>query len=88
MTDQTHPDLFGGRTRIVSRGSSPYIDRKKRMGFREQSDDPTTTCKYCAHRITINHHNKRYFKCALIGVSQSEATDIRLKNTCNRFAKK
>lgn len=42
-------------------------------------------CKYCDNFIRMEYHNKMYFKCRLIGDSNSEATDIRTKDTCNKF---
>ena len=35
-------------------------------------------CKTCKHCLCIDHHNRRYYKCELYGVSYSEATDWRL----------
>ena len=44
------------------------------------------TCKTCAHCIKCRYHNKTYYKCELWYVSNSEATDIRLKNVaCKKF---
>jgi len=40
-------------------------------------------CNNCEHRISFNCHNKRYHKCALQGVSQCEASDIRLSYVCD-----
>jgi len=52
------------------------------------ASDKTESCRYCIHRHHYKYHDKHYHKCDLIGVSHSEATDIRLKNTCNKFGKK
>ena len=44
------------------------------------------TCKTCAFLRECNYHNKRYYKCALKGITRSEATDIRLKDpACSRY---
>ena len=44
------------------------------------------TCKTCAHCIRYRYHNKTYYKCELWYVSNSEATDIRLKTVaCNKY---
>lgn len=34
-------------------------------------------CKDCKSFFQGRYHNKRYYKCKLIGLSNSEATDIR-----------
>lgn len=44
-------------------------------------------CKNCENRISGEYHNKNYHKCKLLGFSNSEATDIRLKNVCNQHEK-
>ena len=42
-------------------------------------------CKNCAYLINDGYHNKRYYKCQLLGYSRGEATDIRLSYVCDRF---
>ena len=37
-------------------------------------------CKNCKHLI-----KSKYYKCELLGISNSTATDIRLSNTCIQF---
>ena len=44
----------------------------------------TESCKHCINCFSVED-NKRFYKCKLIGNSACEATDIRLKNTCNKF---
>ena len=51
---------------------------KKSVSFQEQ-------CRICIHKRTFEYHNKNYHKCVLQGVSQSEASDIRLSNVCDLF---
>ena len=36
-------------------------------------------CRDCCHLISWEGHNRRYHKCELYGLTQSEATDWRLK---------
>jgi hypothetical protein len=44
------------------------------------------TCKTCKHCLKINYHCKTYYKCDLWFISNSEATDIRLKNNaCGKY---
>ena len=45
----------------------------------------TESCKHCIHCFYVEPTNKKYYKCKLIGNSACDATDIRLKNTCNKF---
>lgn len=35
-------------------------------------------CRDCKHCLTYDYHNRRYYKCKLYGLSNSEATDWRL----------
>lgn len=44
-------------------------------------------CKICKHSYGRTYHNKTYYKCIFIGCSHGTATDIRLKNGCNKFEK-
>jgi hypothetical protein len=39
-------------------------------------------CKYCK---VIEYHDKRYRKCSLLGISASEASDIRASGLCDLF---
>ena len=51
---------------------------KKSVSFEKQ-------CRICRHLRTFEYHNKKYHKCSLQGVSQSEASDIRLSDVCDLF---
>ncbi len=43
-------------------------------------------CKNCKSYLEFRYHNKRYRKCRLIGLSHSEATDIRKSDmACNLY---
>ena len=43
-------------------------------------------CKYCK-KINVNYKN--YYKCEIMGITSSTATDIRLKDYgCNKFENK
>ncbi len=37
-------------------------------------------CKTCMHLFKLEYHDKTYYKCELWKMSNSQATDIRLKN--------
>ena len=66
---------------------SPYQLIKAQNKYR-LAENKEQSCRRCIHRVPIEFHNKNYHKCEMIGDSRSEATDIRLKNTCNKFMKK
>lgn len=83
--DYMHPDLFGGETPMAEPALSPYQKRKKQLQYRKADKDSDERCKNCEHCIRISYHGKNYYKCELIGMSHSEATDIRLSYTCNQF---
>ena len=52
-----------------------------RLGTKEQS------CQTCQYVMGMEYHGKVYYKCFLLGDSNSEKTDIRLKNVCNKYTK-
>ena len=77
-------DIFGN----LSEPPEPKHDgnRYKTMqelhGIKEGDD----TCKTCKHCLRERYHGRTYFKCELWYISNSEATDIRLKNrACNKY---
>ena len=43
------------------------------------------SCKHCINCLRKRGNSKTFYKCKLIGCSASTATDIRLKDTCNKF---
>ena len=45
------------------------------------------SCKTCDHHHRYEYHNKYYHKCELLGISNSEATDIRESCVCNKWEK-
>ena len=81
-------DLFGNEKEAVfvkKKGQSDYQYRKQNLDYR--LGDKNKCCKNCKHLWSFHYHGKNYHKCELIGISQSAATDIRLKNTCKRWEK-
>ena len=64
--------------------SSPYQRFKQRWQYR-QSDNKDRRCKNCKYHHRLEYHNKYYHKCELLGISHSEATDVRVSCVCNRF---
>jgi len=83
--------LFGGEIDtddiIVPSGHSPYLDFKRRYNYRRSRLGlyDRKCCGTCAKFIKYDYHDKTYFKCRLIGMSNSVATDIRKSNTCNAW---
>ena len=46
-------------------------------------------CKDCKYHHRFDYHYKYYHKCEKLGISNSEATDIRLKDVaCNLYEEK
>lgn len=45
----------------------------------------TNKCKNCLYLTSGGGNVRGYYKCELIGVSNSSATDIRLKNVCDKW---
>ena len=66
--------------------NSPYISFKKRNNYHKAINKYACckTCKYCLKKWG---NTSNYYKCELIGVSSSEATDIRVRNVCNLWDK-
>ncbi len=83
-------DIFGKETDI--RSLTPTIDTKPKdrtikgkfrsaYGFYKNHK-----CKECQHHVILHYHNKNFHKCRMIGISNSSATDICLKDyACKLF---
>ena len=74
-------NLFGEEDNLVKKSRKKYITMQESFGLKEGFK-----CKNCKHFV-INHlNNKKYFKCALWYISNSEATDIRANATaCTKY---
>lgn len=83
---QLHPDLFGGLSKIVEpeviRG--PIKARKKEIGYVQQWDSKRQ-CRHCSYLTRVYHNNRTFFKCQLIGITNSAASDVRLYAHCRLF---
>lgn len=62
-----------------------YQQWKYDNNYRKANSDKR--CKNCKH-ILIKQEQKNYYKCFLLGISGSPATDIRLSNVCDCFTPK
>ena len=80
-------NLFGEVVDIVPDKPKSIYQQFKRANNYRLYTIKSISCKTCKHLSGFDYHNKRYYKCELIGISHSEATDIRLKNVCNKWAK-
>lgn len=82
-------DIFGNLIDIetISEEEHKLKHQTIKQNFRNmyglKKDDK---CANCAHLYARYHNNRTYYKCKKIGLSNSKATDIRLKDTaCNLF---
>ena len=82
-------DIFGNAIPVEKlelknrRGREKYKTMQQLYG-----ELPEHKCKECKHCICIDYHNRTYYKCELWIMSNSAATDIRLKNVaCKKFEK-
>ena len=66
----------------VSKPRSPYQQWKLENNYRKANSE--NRCKDCKNLFVRQEKNK-YYKCILLGLSGSSATDVRLSNVCNLF---
>lgn len=79
-------DIFGNLSEPPEpkHNGNRYRTMQELHGIKEGDD----TCKDCKHCLRERYHNRTYFKCELWFISNSAATDIRLKNkACNKYEK-
>ena len=86
MTDY-QMDIFGDAVAVEdidTRMPRSSIKSRFRKMYGFDDEHICKDCKYCVY----TERDKRWYKCLLMGVSASEATDIRLKDTaCTRWEK-
>jgi len=58
---------------------------KNLFGYRKGN---LNKCRDCRHLATEGHHNRKFYKCMLMGTSRSPASDVRLSYGCNKFKAK
>lgn len=79
-------DIFGNEVEIeevpaVKKGRPKFKTMQEKYG-----EFKGFQCKGCKHCIRYEYHDKTYFKCDRWIISNSEATDIRLKDTaCKKY---
>jgi len=81
-------DLFGNEYDLNSLitecklfGKRQLIKQKIRYRLSENKDKCCKTCINCFSKKYAN----RYYKCKIIGDSDCSASDIRLKNVCDKW---
>lgn len=77
------PDLFGGETPIVEKVNMSDYQRFKLINNYRLSNGPQK-CKNCSN-ICKRQVGKVYYKCKLMGLSHSIATDIKVSHVCNTW---
>jgi hypothetical protein len=78
-------NLFGEMVEVDFSRSKPLsvYQRFKLINRYRKSDSPQ--CKTCKYHLVFEYHDKYYHKCELLGISNSEATDIRVSYVCNKW---
>ena len=81
-------DLFGNETTLSPNkryGHESEYQQFKRVNNYGSAVYKDKSCKHCVNKRKFHYNGKNYYKCILIGVSHSEATDIRLNRVCDKF---
>jgi hypothetical protein len=81
-------DFFTGESEVKNKpafGHMSLYQRIKARNHYQKSFSKDKRCKNCANCIVGDYHNKTYYKCKFIGISNSTATDIRAGNVCDLF---
>ena len=79
-------DIFGNEVEfddvpVIKKGKPKFKTMQEKYGTLE-----SFFCRDCKHLLKEDFHGKTYYKCELWYVSNSEATDIRLKHTaCRKY---
>ena len=78
-------NLFGELVEYPENRHRSQYQLIKRFNNYRLSNDNDVRCKNCVSHVAIEYHDKTYHKCLLIGVSNSEATDIRISHVCDKW---
>ena len=80
-------NLFGNLQEYPEKGAPAY--KSKYQIFKQLNHYRKGTtgecCKVCEFSIGFSYNGKNYYKCKLLGISNSQSTDIRLRNVCDKF---
>lgn len=78
-------EIINAETKKVRGGRLSIKDTFRKIHGYNKSD----YCKNCYFCICNTYRNRKYYKCYNLGLSNSEATDIRLKDyACDLFKRK
>ncbi len=80
-------NLFGETVEVIpkiNRSQSSY-QRFKILNHYGKVIGGFKRCKTCDHHRVFEYHDKYYHKCELLGISNSEATDIRVSYVCDKW---
>ena len=80
-------NLFGEEIKdeLLKVRMSKYQRIRDEYNYRPGIPELKRSCRYCAKKVKFKYHNKTYYKCTIIGISRSEATDIRLGDMCDKW---
>ena len=85
MTDY-QTDIFGNMIPVEDALSQKSRETIKSRFRKMYGYDDSHRCKDCKYLCIYYAGNSKYYKCNLMGISASEATDIRLKDpACTRW---
>ena len=74
---------------VKARPRSKYQQWKLENNYRKADDDKRCkNCKNLISKMAVCSSERNYYKCILLGMSSSPATDVRLSNVCNNFTPK
>lgn len=79
-------DLFGNEIDI-EKEAKPFLGhyQKWKRDNKYGASLDEKRCGNCVNARRVKSNVKTYYKCVLMGISNSEASDIRLKNVCDNF---
>ncbi len=82
-------DLFGYEVDELpkDKGRASKYQIWRNINYYRRAEDKEMSCETCKNRATRHPNKRQYHKCILIGMSFSSATDIRLRDICNRWEK-
>lgn len=78
-------NIFGEEIKPAFKKGLSIKDKFRRLhGYLEGG-----LCRNCKYFQKFSYHDRNYYKCLLMGLSNSEATDIHLKDTaCNAYKRR
>lgn len=86
--------VFGTIEDVSDIEENKFVTKHKKLTIKQKfrlkyGFDEKVYCKNCVHCIKVDTNNKHYYKCEVMGISSSTATDIRLKDYgCSKYENK